>query len=208
VRSIAPYGGLDPLYTPNPIAAGFPTAGDPVIIDLSTSCTANAVTGRLYAEGRCLPHPWLLDGSGRPSNNPAVLFSDPPGSILPLGGMDLGYKGYALGILCEALTAALAGSGRADGIECWGASVFLQIIDPRGFSGLEAFIRETQWLAEACRSNRTRPGDPSVRLPGQQALQLRRKQVAHGLRLYPSIIPAIEPWAQKFGIAMPKGEKE
>jgi L-lactate dehydrogenase len=208
VRSIAPYGGLDPLYTPNPIAAGFPTAGDPVIIDISTSCTANGVTSRLHAEGRRLAHPWLLDSSGRPSDDPAVLFADPPGSILPLGGMDLGYKGYALGILVEALSAALAGSGRADGIERWGASVFLQIIDPRGFSGLEAFTRETQWLAEACLQNRVRPGDPSVRLPGQRALQLRREQLARGLRLYPSIMPAIEPWAQKFGIVMPEGEND
>jgi LDH2 family malate/lactate/ureidoglycolate dehydrogenase len=208
VRSIAPYGGLDPLYTPNPIAAGFPTAGDPVIIDISTSCTANAVTGRLHAEGRRLPYPWLLDNHGLPSDDPAVLFTDPPGSILPLGGMDLGYKGYALGILIEAMTAALAGSGRADGIERWGASVFLQIIDPQGFSGIEAFTRETEWLADACRQNRVRPGDPSVRLPGQRALQLRREQMARGLKLYPSIMPAIEPWAQKFGIVMPEGEDD
>jgi L-lactate dehydrogenase len=207
VRSIAPYGGLDPLYTPNPIAAGFPTAGNPVIIDISTSCTANGVASRLHAEVRPLPHPWLLDSEGLLSDDPAVLFSEPPGSILPLGGMDLGYKGYALGILVEALSAALAGSGRADGIERWGASVFLQIIDPKGFSGLEAFTRETQWLAEACRQNRVRSGDPAVRLPGQRALQLRQEQLANGLRLYPSIMRAIEPWAHKFGVAMPKGAR-
>ena len=206
VRSIAPYGGLDPLYTPNPIAVGIPTAGDPVIVDISTSCTANGVTGRLQAEGRRLPHPWLLDNHGMPNDDPAVLFTDPPGSILPLGGMDLGYKGYALGILVEAMTAALAGSGRADGIDRWGASVFMQIIDPQGFSGAEAFSRETQWLVDACRKNRVRPGDPSVRLPGQRALQLRREQLVRGLKLYPSIMPAIEPWAQKFGIVMPTGD--
>ena len=138
VRSIAPYGGLDPLYTPNPIAAGFPTAGDPVIIDISTSSTANGVTGRLHAEGRRLPHPWLLDDSGRPSDDPAVLFADPPGSILPLGGMDLGYKGYALGILSEALSAALAGSGRADGMRSCGM--------PAGFT----WSCPAPWIGTTC----------------------------------------------------------
>jgi LDH2 family malate/lactate/ureidoglycolate dehydrogenase len=206
VRSVAPFGGLEPLYTPNPIAAGFPTEGEPVIIDISTSSTAVGVTNRRYREGRRLPNPWLLDSSGVPSDDPAVLFTDPPGSILPLGGMDLGYKGYALGILVEALTASLAGSGRADGIERWGASVFLQIIDPRGFSGIKAFTRETQWLAEICRSNPARAGDPPVRLPGERALKLRSEQLAHGLRLYPSIMPAIEPWAQKLGVSLPSGE--
>lgn len=203
VRSIAPYGGLDPLYTPNPIAAGFPTEGEPVIIDISTSATANGVTNRLHGEGRHLPHPWLLDSSGKISKDPAVLFADPPGSILPLGGMELGYKGFALGILIEALTAALSGSGRADGIRRWGASVMLQIIDPQGFAGTQTFKRESQWLVEACRGNRVRPGDPAVRLPGHRALRLRREQLTGGVDLYPSIIPAIEPWAHKLKVAMP-----
>jgi LDH2 family malate/lactate/ureidoglycolate dehydrogenase len=206
VRSVAPFGGLEPLYTPNPIAAGFPTDGEPVIIDISTSTTAVGVTNRRYNEGRLLPNPWLLDNSGVPSDDPSVLFTDPPGSILPLGGMDLGYKGYALGVLVEALTAALSGSGRSDGIERWGASVFLQIIDPQGFSGIKAFTRETQWLAEACRKNPIRTDDPPVRLPGERALKLRSEQLAHGLRLYPSIMPAIEPWAQKLGVSLPSGK--
>ncbi len=204
IRSIAPFGGLEPLYTPNPIAAGFPTRGEPVIIDMSASCTANGVTSRLYREGGRLPHPWLLDKSGEPSDDPAVLFTDPPGSIMPLGGVDLGYKGYALGILVEALTAALAGSGRSDGIERWGASVFLQIIDPRAFSGISDFTRETSWLAEACRGNRVRPGDPAVRLPGERALKLRSEQLAHGVRLYPSIMPSIMPWAEKLKVSLPE----
>lgn len=203
VRSIAPFGGLEPLYTPNPIAAGFPTEGDPVIIDISTSCTANGVTNRLYGEGARLPNPWLLDNQGVPSDEPAVLFADPPGSILPLGGIDLGYKGYALGILVETMTAALSGSGRADGIERWGASVFLQIIDPRGFSGIKVFTGETEWLAKSCRDNRVRPGCPPVRLPGERALKLRSEQLAHGLRLYPSIMPAIEAWAKKLNVSLP-----
>jgi LDH2 family malate/lactate/ureidoglycolate dehydrogenase len=150
-----------------------------------------------------LPNPWLLDNQGVPSGEPAVLFTDPPGSILPLGGIDLGYKGYALGILVETMTAALSGSGRADGIERWGASVFLQIIDPQGFSGIKVFTRETEWLARSCRDNRVRPGCPPIRLPGERALKLRSEQLAHGLRLYPSIMPAIEVWAKKLNVSLP-----
>jgi LDH2 family malate/lactate/ureidoglycolate dehydrogenase len=204
VQSVAPFGGLEPLYTPNPIAAGFPTGGEPVIIDMSASCTANGVTGRLYREGRRLPHPWLLDRDGELSDDPAVLFADQPGSILPLGGKELGYKGYALGLLVEALTAALAGSGRAEEIEHWGASVFLQIIDPGAFAGNEAFTRETGWLTAACRANPVRPGEPAVRLPGERALRLRREQLDRGVRLYPSIMPALKPWAEKLGVSLPQ----
>lgn len=202
-RSVAPFGGTAPLYTPNPMAAGFPTEGEPVIMDISTSCTANGMTSRLYKENRRLPHPWLLDSQGNLSDDPAVLFSDHPGTILPLGGADLGYKGYALGILVEALTSALSGLGRADNCNQWGSSVFMQIIDPEGFGSKQRFIRESEWLARACRSNPVKPGASPVRLPGNRALYLRAEQLKKGVRLYPAIMPSIKPWAKKYCITMP-----
>ena len=111
-RTIAPYGGIQPVYTPNPIAAGIPTQSEPIILDISMSTTANGTVSRFHNQGRRLPGPWMLDNQGNVSDNPGVSFSKPPGSILPLGGLDLGYKGFALGLLVEALTAALVQSRR------------------------------------------------------------------------------------------------
>ena len=201
--SVAPHGGTRGLYTPNPIAAGFPTDGDPVLLDVSTSTTTNGLTGRLHREGRQLAHPWVLDGTGAPTHDPAALAAEPAGSILPLGGLDSGHKGYALGLLVEALTAGLGGFGRADPKEGWGASVFLQVIDPGRFGGAAAFVRETGWLAGAARTNPPRPGGEAVRLPGERGLALRRRQLAEGVRLYPSIMPALAPWAERLGVGMP-----
>ena len=48
VQTVAPYGGIRPLYTPNPLAAGIPTQSDPILIDFSMSCTANGLVNRLY----------------------------------------------------------------------------------------------------------------------------------------------------------------
>ncbi|MBZ0303966.1 MAG: Ldh family oxidoreductase [Anaerolineae bacterium] len=202
-KSVAPYGGIRPLYTPNPLAAGIPTQGDPILIDTSMSATANGVVARHRLEGKRLPHPWLLDHAGNPSDDPDAMFSDPPGSVLPLGGTDLGYKGFALGLLIEAMTSALAGFGRSDRPQQWGASVFLQIIDPEAFGGRAHFLQETQWLAEAARSNPTRPGDPPVRLPGSRGLRLRAEQLRRGVALYPAILPALESWSAKLGVALP-----
>ena len=201
--SVAPYGGCTPVYTPNPIAAGFPTDGEPVLIDISTSTTTNGLTQRLYDAHQHLPHEWLTDNQGRTSNDPAVLFKEPPGAILPLGGMESGHKGFALGILVEALTAALGGFGRSDRPERWGASVFMQVIDPEAFGGLENFKRETGWLAAACRNATGLPGGPGVRLPGQRGLELRREYLANGVELAPTIMPLLEPWAAKLDVALP-----
>ncbi len=204
VGSVAPFGGTRGLYTPNPLAAGFPTTGDPVLLDVSMSTTTNGLTGRLHAEGRMLDHPWLLDAAGRPSRDPAVLFTDPPGSILPLGGIDSGHKGFALGLLVEALTAGLGGFGRADPPEGWGAAVYLQVIDPEAFGGgLAGFRRETGWLADAAHANPSVPGQSPVRLPGERGLRRREAQLASGVELYPSIMPALALWAERFGVTPP-----
>lgn len=204
VASVAPFGGTRAFITPNPMAAGFPTRGDPVLLDVSTSTTTNGLTGRLNKEGAVLGHPWLLDAAGHPTPDPAALFTDPPGSILPLGGMDSGHKGYALGLLVEALTAALGGFGRADPSEGWGAAVFLQVIDPAAFGGLDGFLRETTWLADAARASPPAPGMDAVRLPGARGLALRRRQLAEGVELYPSIMPALAPWAERLEVPAPE----
>jgi len=48
-----------------------------------------------------------------------VLAGNPPGTILPLGGLTSGHKGFGLGLLIEALTGGLAGHGRAYPADGW-----------------------------------------------------------------------------------------
>jgi LDH2 family malate/lactate/ureidoglycolate dehydrogenase len=201
-KGVAPFGGVERLYTPNPLAAGIPTQGDPIIVDISMSNTAIGYVNQYRQAGKKMPGQWILDSEGNASDDPNDFFADPPGSILPLGGMDLGYKGFALGLLIEALTSALAGSGRSQPHR-WGASVFLQIINPDAFGGLGNFTREMQWLADAAHANKTRPGEPPVRLPGERGLKQRAEYLANGVVLYPTIMPALAEWAEKFGVPLP-----
>jgi L-lactate dehydrogenase len=205
VASVAPFGAIAGRYTPNPIAAGFPTDGDPVLMDISASTTTNGYVARLnrQGEGARLPGPWLVDNQGNATDDPSVVNADPPGAVLPLGGMDLGHKGFALGLLVEALTAALGGYGRADYDDRWGAAVFLQVIDPDAFGGRDRFVRETGWLAHACRTAPVKPGNPPVRMPGERGLALRADQLRDGVALHPEIMPALASWAQKLGIPTP-----
>lgn len=203
VSSVAPHGGRRDVFTPNPIAAAWPTDRDPVMLDVSTSITTNGLVNRLHAEGRRLPGPWLVDGEGRPSDDPKVMFANPPGALLPVGGLDHGHKGYALGLLVEALTGALAGHGRADPKEGWTANVYVQVFDPALFGGRGDFIRQTGHVADACRATPPRDGFDRVRLPGESGLRRREAQLAQGVELYPSILPALEPWTEKLGVAAP-----
>ena len=201
--SVAPFGGTRAVFTPDPLAIGFPTAGDPVLVDISASITTNGMSARLHKAGQRFAHPWLLDAQGNPTDDPAALYTEPPGTILPLGGLDAGHKGYGLALLVEALTGGLAGFGRADPKQGWGATVFVQALDPEAFGGRDDFVRQVEFIAGQCRDNPPRPGFDAVRLPGERGMALRRQQMAHGVQLHASILPAIEPHARRLGVPMP-----
>ena len=202
-HSVAPFGAISSVFTPNPLAAGIPTSGDPILLDVSASYTTNGMTTRLYQAGESLAHPWVQDAQGNPTRDPSVLFSEPKGTLLPLGGLEAGHKGFGLALLVEALTSGLAGRGRADSQEGWGATVFVQVIDPAAFGGADAFKTQMDWLVKACHDATPRPGGPRVRLPGERALALHREQSANGVALYPTIMPSLEPWAQKLAVTLP-----
>lgn len=204
VASVAPFGGSQAVFTPNPIAVGIPTSGDPVMIDVCASVTTNGMSARLKNAGQRGEHAWWLDALGRPTDDPAVIFAQPPGTILPLGGLEAGHKGYGLALTVEALTGALAGHGRADLPDGWGATVYLQLYDPAAFAGAGAFTWQADWLVDACRRSAPRVAGQPVRLPGERALARKREQLASGVALHPAIMPALEPWASRLGVDPPR----
>jgi len=201
--SVAPFGGLDPVFTPNPISIGIPKSGAPIVTDISTSATTNGLTNRLHQEGGKLPAQWVIDGHGRPSDDPGVLFTEPKGTILPLGGLDSGHKGYGLSLTVEALTGGLAGFGRADPKQGWGATVFLQLIDPAGFGGSADFVRQMDEVARQCHASRPAQAGRPVRLPGEKGDALAQRQRVQGVALHAGIMEALQPWAEKLKVALP-----
>ena len=201
-KNVAPFGGKEPLFTPNPMAVGIPTDEDPVLLDTSASMTTNNMGARYVREKRRFPGLWALDAGGLPTDDPAVLTAG--GSILPVGGLDQGHKGYAWALFVEALTQGLAGFGRADEPKGWGACAFVQVVDPGAFGGRQAFVRQTEWLVRACRTSAPRPGVDRVRVPGEHALDRKRAALAHGVVLYPGVIDALRPAAERFGVPMPQ----
>ena len=202
-RMVAPYGGITPQMTPNPLAVGIPTGGDPILIDISASITTFGLALRLRDAGKKFPGQWALDADGNPTDDPTVLSREPKGSLLPIGGVDHGHKGYALALIIEALTQALSGYGRADAPSGWGASVWVQVFDSSRFSGRADFERQTAWLAQACRTSTPRPGVKSVRVPGEEGLARKQRALVEGVALFPTILPALSAWAEKFGVPLP-----
>jgi len=204
--TVTPFGGIQPVFSANPLAFAAPAPEYPLLLDVAMSIGTLGSVTRAAREGKRLPEACLLDNQGNVTDDPEAFFDDPPGGILPIGGMGHGHKGYALCLVTEALSMALGGYGRADAVDGDGEanSVYLQVIDPAAFGPLEDFKRQIGALRELCRRSRPAPGFGEVRVPGQRAWERRRSQIAEGVELYPTILDDLWPWAEKYGVVLPE----
>jgi LDH2 family malate/lactate/ureidoglycolate dehydrogenase len=199
---VAPFGGTRAVMTPNPIAAGIPAVPDPILIDISTSTTTAGLCARARAEGSRLPHRWLLSADGQATDDPNVVGAG--GSILPVGGLDHGHKGYALSLLVESLTQGLSGFGRAEEPKEWGAAVLVVAVALEAFGPIEDFEREVNWLVSACRASPSRPNADPVRIPGESALRRKADSLDYGVSLHPSVIKSLKELASSRAIDFPR----
>lgn len=203
-QRVAPYGGTQALFTPNPMAMGYPAVDHPVLIDMCASITTTSMTRQKHARGEQFEYPWLLDGHGQPTRDPGVLeHADPKGSLQLLGGQEYGHKGFGLALMTEALSQGLSGHGRKDAPNRWGGNVFVQVMDPQAFAGQEAFGHQVNHLAERCRASR--PIDPArpVRLPGDQAAKSLALAQQRGVVFAPVVADGLIEEAQLLGIDVP-----
>ncbi|MBS0455396.1 MAG: Ldh family oxidoreductase [Proteobacteria bacterium] len=198
VASMAPPGGVDAVITSNPIAACIPTQGNPILIDQTTTLVSNGAVAQHAAQGVPLPGNWVRDNQGRPSDDPHVLSTNPPGTLMPLGGEDFGYKGFAFGLLVEAFALALSGFGR-DRPQVRGAQgVFLQLINPACFGlGLTGFLAATSALVEQCRNSRPAANGTGIRLPGERALRGKKAQLNDGIVYSRAALIELDAWASR-----------
>ncbi|MCW3492579.1 Ldh family oxidoreductase [Microbacterium sp. SSM24] len=187
--TVVPFGGRDAVFQPDPIAFGIPTDGDPILIDMSTSITSNAIVARAAAEGQPLPGEWVQDRDGTPTNDASVVSGG--GALLPVGGSDHGHKGFNLALIVESLTQGLAGFGRAGAPERWTADVLVQAWDPDAFSGSGSFTAATSEIVRRVRDSSPIQASAPVRLPGQAALARKRRALDDGLVLAPQIAESL-----------------
>ena len=201
---VVPHGGLSRVFSCNPIAAGIPTDGWPILIDTTAAMSAQGSLNRAYRLGRKLPLPMIVCSEGPVTDDPAE-FVDRGGGILPLGGVEQGYKGFSLALLTEALSSALGGFGRSQQTgDSEANGVFVQAIDPDYFAERSTFERDMGWLAEQCRSSTVASGHDPVRVPGDRALARKSDQLENGVNLIGSIVDDLRPWAARLQCMFPE----
>jgi len=202
-KVVVPFGGKTPVLTPNPFAMGIPTNSTPILIDISCSITSHSMAVRLHKQSKNLPGKWAQDANGHATDDPSVIFEGNKGALLPLGGEEYGHKGFALAIMVEAYSQGLAGYGRADNPTGSQTNVFIQIIDPEAFAGVEALKRQTSHLMNSClESDPIDPNKP-VRLPGSSAMKGLIEAKQNGLNLSGEVVESLGPIMKEFNLNLP-----
>ncbi|MGC3965688.1 MAG: Ldh family oxidoreductase [Rhodocyclaceae bacterium] len=201
---VAPHGGREAVFTPNPFAIGYPGTRTPVLVDICASITTVSMVRQKVASGQTMDNAWLLDGAGVPSQDPRVMEqTDPRGSIMLLGGLEYGHKGFGLALMVEALTQGLSGFGRKDSEKRWSGSVYLQVVDPDAFAGHEAFIATMDDLTARCHASAPIDAERPVRMPGEQTSRNIAQAHEEGVQVAPEVIARLREWAQRLRVPAP-----
>lgn len=209
VVRVAPPGGISPRISTNPIAVGVPQASaqgkqTPIVLDFSTSATAEGKVRVKKIAGQACPPGWLLDNQGQPTTDPGTLYGTPPGSILPFGG-DQAYKGFGLGLMVELLCGALSGgaSAREKPYPMKGNCVLMLVIDPSKFAGADFFASEVNQLTQYIRGCPTVEGVATITLPGDPERQRMDAVEQGGIEIEGGNWKALADLANRLGVRVP-----
>lgn len=123
-------------------------------------------------------------------------------ALLPLGGVQKGYKGFGLAMTEELPDPGLSGKSRANTRPGpLSQSVFLQVIDSEAFAGLDVVTKQSDFLADACRANPPASSDTPARVPGDAAARHRRDALANDVPLDLDKLAALNEAASRLGLA-------
>jgi uncharacterized oxidoreductase len=181
-QCVVPWGGRDGRLSTNPIAVGVPGGdGRGMLFDFSTSAAASGKVRQLLLDGNETPEGWLIDAAGALTRDPASLFGEPHGFLLPAGG----HRGYALSLLVEVLAGILSGAGFVNpnpGPEEMNG-LFLVALDPSRFLPLDAFRTHVDQLTAYVKTSRPMPGVGPVHIPGERSSEEAARRALAGITL-------------------------
>ncbi|NTF06160.1 Ldh family oxidoreductase [Agrobacterium rubi] len=185
--SMAPWGGIKPLYGTNPIAFAAPVDGaDPLVIDLALSKVARGKIMAARQKGAEIPNDWALDASGKPTTDPNEAIN---GTMVPAGEA----KGAALALMVEVMAAGLTGGNfgfqASSLLDDTGTAPSLGhtiiAIDPL-IAGDDVLAKRVALMA------REIEGQETARLPGRRSQGVRKHSLENGIVIDDDILAEIK----------------
>jgi LDH2 family malate/lactate/ureidoglycolate dehydrogenase len=184
---VAPYGGREARLGTNPVAFGFPTSRDPIIVDFATSAISGGELRRRARDQVPLPAGIALDSAGRPTLNGTEALE---GALIPWGG----HRGFGLAVAIQLLGVMCGMSAQPSGDEGW--SFLIIAISPGLFDTAGTYEERAEELADVIRATPTADSFDQVRMPFDRSRAERRRRILEGVTLSSATYARLEAIAK------------
>jgi uncharacterized oxidoreductase len=170
-------------------------------MDFATSTVAEGKIRVARAKGETLPPGYIVNAQGEPSTDPADLYGDLPGALLPFGG----HKGFALAMFADIFAGALTGAGCSKKGAGLVANAMLAVfLDPRAFSGEPFFLQEVGGLVKHVKDCPPAQGFDEILMPGEPEQRAYASRSQTGIPLDEATWSAILRLAEERGVPIPR----
>ncbi|HEU5319294.1 MAG TPA: malate/lactate/ureidoglycolate dehydrogenase, partial [Methylomirabilota bacterium] len=180
---VAPFRGTDARFVTNPVCIAFPaTDRQPaLLLDMATSGIAMGKVAVARNAGKQVPAGNLIDPDGRATTDPAVMYAEPRGSLIPFGA----HKGYGLAVFAEILAGGLSGGGtiqpgnpRRGGVV---NNMFAVVVDPARLAGSDWLRREIDGFVDYVKASPAADPAEPVLIPGDPERLARDERARSGI---------------------------
>ncbi len=186
----------------NPISVAAPANKKyPFVMDMATSVVAAGKVRKAVREGKPLPDGWVIDRDGNSMNDPNK-WTRETGALLPLGGTpDLGvYKGFALGVTVDVLTALLTGFPPAVLDRTRAVSHLVGAFDIKRFVSVETFKNLMDEMIEGYDNLPKLPGIKNIYIAGGHEAELQKDREANGIPILTTVLKTLKDTAEELGV--------
>jgi LDH2 family malate/lactate/ureidoglycolate dehydrogenase len=203
---LPPWGGLDMLLSTNPIAAAIPAGQEkPIVLDMATTVAAYGKVKTKALRGETMPEGWMIDREGKPLTDPKRAEE---GMLLPLGGMEAGYKGYGLALIIGLLAGTLGGAAMGkdvidfnhDDSSVTNTGQAIAAINVAAFGDVAAFKANVDTLVRDLRGGNRIPGVERIFVPGERSVETRAMRASGGIPVAPALLRNLDQVANDLGI--------
>jgi LDH2 family malate/lactate/ureidoglycolate dehydrogenase len=203
---LPPWGGLDMLLSTNPIAVAIPAGNErPIVLDMATTVAAYGKVKTKAMRGETMPEGWMIDRLGKPLTDPKRADE---GMLLPLGGMEAGYKGYGLALIIGLLAGTLGGAAMGkdvidfnhddDSITNTGQAI--AAINVAAFGDVSTFKANVDKLIADLRGSERIAGVERIYVPGERSHETRIRRARDGIPIAPALMSGLNKLADELGL--------
>src|SRR6202140_2982559 len=173
---------------------------------MATTVAAYGKVKTKALRGETMPEGWMIDRQGKPLTDPKRADE---GMLLPLGGMEAGYKGYGLAMIIGLLAGTLGGAAMGrDGIDfnhaddrATNTGQAIAGIDIAAFGDVATFKAQVDALVRDFRNSSRMPGVNRIFVPGERSHATRAARTRDGIPLPPALRRGLDQVADQLGIA-------